>query len=190
MTFSDNEMDVPSKKIDSVDSENRQIHGGKCVMKESSMSRRAAIGAGVCALAAVSVPLRANAHTAAALSPKAEEIVRKYYAAWEQTDWRPFDLLLADNFTFTSAAGDDHISRSTFQVKCWGSQKDFIERFDLVRVFGSGNEAFVLYVCHTKNGKTLSNVEYLRLAHDKVESIECYFGAQSSFPSAVSTNQG
>lgn len=159
-------------------------------MNENLMSRRTAIGAGVCALAAASVPLRASAHAATALNHKAEEIVRKYYAAWEQTDWQPFDALLADNFTFTSAAGDDHISRSTFKADCWGTQKDFIERFDLLRVFGSGNEAFVMYVCHTRNGKTLSNVEYLRLTHDKVESIQCFFGAQSSFPSAVSAAQG
>ena len=140
--------------------------------------------------AAVCVPISASAHAGTALSPKAEEIVRKYYTAWEQTEWRPFDVLLADNFTFTSAAGDDHLSKSTFKAKCWGTQKDFIERFDLLRVFGSGNEAFVMYDCHTKNGKTLRNVEYLRLTDDKVQAIECYFGAQSSFPSAVSNKQG
>ena len=57
-------------------------------------------------------------------------------------------------------------------------------------MFGSGNEAFVMYVCRTKNGKTFRNVEYFRLRRDdKVEAIECYFGAQSSFPSAVSTGQ-
>ena len=160
-------------------------------MSERPMSRRTAIEAGVSVLAAaVSVPIVASAHPAAALRPKAEEIVRKYYTAWEQTDWRPFDILLADNFTFTSAAGDDHLSKSVFRAKCWGTQKDFIERFDLLRVFGSGSEAFVMYDCHTKNGRTLRNVEYLRLADDKVEAIECYFGAQSSFPSAVSNKQG
>jgi hypothetical protein len=93
--------------------------------------------------------------------------------------------LLADNFTFTSAAGDDHISKSAFKTRCWETQIDFIERFDLQRVFGNGNEAFVMYVCRTKNGKSFRNVEYLRLKDDKVEAIECYFGAQSSFPSAV-----
>jgi ketosteroid isomerase-like protein len=155
------------------------------------MSRRTAIEVGVCALAAaVSVPISASARAAGALSPRAEEIIRKYYAAWEQTDWHPFDVLLTDNFTFTSAAGDDHLSKSSFKGKCWGTQKDFIERFDLLRVFGSANEALVMYVCHTKSGKTLRNVEYLRLADDKVEAIECYFGAQSSFPSAVSSQEG
>jgi hypothetical protein len=159
-------------------------------MKESSISRRTAIEAGMCALAAaVGVPIIASARADSALNPNTDEIVRNYYAAWEQRDWRPFDVLLADNFTFTSAAGDDHISRSTFKADCWGTQKDFIARFDLLRVFGSGNEAFVMYVCHTTNGRTLRNVEYLRLANDKVEAIECYFGAQSSFPSAVSSKQ-
>jgi SnoaL-like domain len=156
-------------------------------MIEKPISRRTAIETAVCALAAaVSVPFSASAHAASALSPKAEETIRQYYAAWEQTEWRPFDVLLADNFTFTSAAGDDHLIKSAFKAQCWGTQKDFIERFDLLRVFGSGSEAFVMYVCHTKNGKTLRNVEYLRLTDDKVEAIECYFGAQSSFPSAVS----
>jgi hypothetical protein len=159
-------------------------------MRENPISRRTAIEAGVFALAAaVGVPMNASARAAGALSARTDEVVRKYYSAWEQTDWRPFDALLADNFTFTSAAGDDHISRSMFKTGCWGTQKDFIARFDLLRVFGSGNEAFVLYVCHTKNGRTFRNVEYLRLAKEKVEAIECYFGEQSSFPSAVSSKE-
>jgi len=45
------------------------------------------------------------------------------------------------------------------------------------------------YLCHTTNGKSFRNVEYLRIENGKLESIECYFGAQSSFPSAVSTGQ-
>ena len=151
------------------------------------MSRRTILKAGTCALAAaVGMPQIASAHAQTGLSPKSDETIRKWYAAWEQKDWRPVDALLADNFTFTSAAGDDHINKSTFKTRCWESQIGFIERFDLQRVFGNGNEALVMYVCRTKNGKTFRNVEYLRLKDDKLEAIECYFGAQSSFPSAVS----
>ena len=29
---------------------------------------------------------------------------------------------MADNFTSSSAAGDDHISRSTFKTQCWDTQ--------------------------------------------------------------------
>ena len=152
------------------------------------MSRRTILEA--CALAAAAgIPQFASAQAETGLSPKSDEIIRKWYAAWEKKDWHPVDILLTDNFTFTSAAGDDHISKSAFKTKCWQSQIDFIERFDLQRVFGTGNEAFVMYVCRTKNGKSFRNVEYFRLKDDKVEAIECYFGAQSSFPSAVSAGQ-
>ena len=152
------------------------------------MSRRTILEAGAFALvAAAGVPQIAGARAETGLSPKSAETIRKWYAAWEQKDWHPVDILLADDFTFTSAAGDDHISKSSFKAKCWETQIDFIERFDLQRVFGSGNEAFVMYVCRINGGKTFRNVEYFRLKDDKVEAIECYFGAQSSFPSAVST---
>jgi ketosteroid isomerase-like protein len=160
-------------------------------LKKKAMSRRTILEAGACALAAAAgIPQIAGAHAETGLSPKGDETIRKWYAAWEKKDWRPVDILLADDFTFTSAAGDDHIGKSAFKAQCWESQIDFIDRFELQRVFGSGNEAFVMYLCRTKNGKTLRNVEYFRLNDDKVEAIECYFGAQSSFPSAVSTRNG
>jgi ketosteroid isomerase-like protein len=153
------------------------------------MSRRAILESGACVLGvAAGVPPITSAHAVTGLSPENDETIRRWYAAWEKKDWHPVDILLSDDFTFTSAAGDDHISKSSFKSKCWESQIGFIERFDLQRVFGSGNEAFVMYVCRTKNGKTFRNVEYFRLKDNKVQAIECYFGAQSSFPSAVSTS--
>jgi len=153
------------------------------------MSRRTVLQAGACALAAEGIPPIAPAHAQSGLSPQNDATIRKWYAAWEIKDWRPVDILLSDDFTFTSAGGDDHIGKSAFKAPCWESQIDFIERFDLQRVFGSGNEAFVMYVCRTKNSKTFRNVEYIRLEAGKVRAIECYFGAQSSFPSATSAGQ-
>jgi ketosteroid isomerase-like protein len=159
------------------------------------MSRRRLLQAGACALAGTAgIPVVASAHasiglSATGLSTTKEEVIRKWYAAWEKKDWGPVDALLADNFTFTSAAGDDHISKSVFKTRCWETQIDFIKRFDLERVIGNGNDAFVKYLCHTKNGKSFRNVEYLRVTDEKVEAIECYFGEQSSFPSEVSAGQ-
>jgi ketosteroid isomerase-like protein len=161
------------------------------VMTTTTISRRTVLGAAPYTLAAAAcIPQSVSAHAGTPLSPKNEETIRKWYAAWEKKDWLPVDLLLADDFTFSSAAGDDHISKSSFKTQCWETQIDFIGRFDLQRIFGSGNEAFVMYLCRTKNGKAFRNVEYLRLKDDKVEAIECYFGAQSSFPSAVSSAKG
>jgi ketosteroid isomerase-like protein len=160
-------------------------------MRTKTVSRRTVLQAGPCVLAAAAgIPQIAIAHANTGLNPQSEAIIRRWYAAWEKNAWGPLDILLADDFQFSSAAGDDHISKSAFKTQCWESQKDFIQRFDLERVFGRGNEAFVMYLGRTKNGKTFRNVEYLRLRDDKVEAIECYFGAQSSFPSAASAKQG
>jgi len=157
-------------------------------MRTRAMSRRTVLQAGVCAVAATAaIPGIAAVDAKTGLSPKNEETIRQYYAAWETKDWHPIDVLLADSFTFTSANHDDHISKSTFRTRCWESQIDFIDGFQLERVIGNGDEAFVMYLGRTKNGKTFHNVEYFRLRDAKVEAIECYFGAPSSFPSAVST---
>jgi hypothetical protein len=159
-------------------------------MTRIAVSRRSLLATGACALVgAVSLPGPANASTLGGQNLTNQELARKWYAAWEQKDWGPVDILLADNFTFTSAAGDDHISKSTFKAQCWETQINFIKHFDLERIDTGAEDAFVKYLCHTTNGKSFRNVEYLRIKNGKLESIECYFGARSSFPSAVSTGQ-
>ena len=159
-------------------------------MTRITMSRRDLLATGACTLVgAVTPPGLARASALRGHDLTNEEIIRKWYAAWEKKDLGTFNTLLADNFTFTSAAGDDHISKSAFKAQCWDTQVDFIGHFDLERITTGAQDAFVKYLCHTKNGKSFRNVEYLRVKNGKLESIECYFGAQSSFPSVVSTGQ-
>lgn len=159
-------------------------------MARIGVSRRKALGAGTCALVGVAAfSVAASARAGAGQSTTAEEIVRKWHKTWEveTKDWGPFDVLLADNFTFSIAAGDDHISKSAFKTNCWDTQINYIGQFDLERVVASGSEVFAKYLCHTKNGKSFRNVEYFRLKDGKVEAIECYFGGKDTFPSAVSS---
>ncbi len=159
-------------------------------MTRITMPRRNLLATGACALVgAVTLPGLSRASALGGPDLTNEEIIRKWYAAWEKKDLGTFNLLLADNFTFSSAAGDDHISKSTFKTQCWVTQVDFIGHFDLERITTGAEDAFVKYLCHTKNGKSFRNVEYLRIKNGRLESIECYFGAQSTFPSAVSTGQ-
>ena len=154
-------------------------------MAESKFTRRAALGTGIGALVMTAgLPPAANARAWAGLSAANRGIIRKYYGAWGHKDWEPLDALLADDFTFTSAAPDDHISKAVFKQRCWDTQSPLIEGFDLERVFGAGDEAFVKYLCRTRSGKAFRNVEYLRLKDGKVQSIECYFGGPG-FPSAA-----
>ena len=156
-------------------------------MTKIAMSRRNLLATGACAVAgAVTLSMPARASASGEPSPTNEEIVRRWYAAWKNKDLNTFNALLANNFTFTSAAGDDHISKSTFKTQCWDTQINFIKDFDLERITTGPDDAFVKYLCYTTNGKSFRNVEYLRIKDGRLVSIECYFGAQSSFPSAVS----
>lgn len=156
-------------------------------MRSVTVSRRNLLATGACALAgAVSLPGSARAKALGRQNLANEEIIRKWYGAWTKKDLDTFNSLLADNFTFTSPNGDDHISKSTFKTQCWDTQAPLISYWDLERITTGTDDAFVKYLCHTKNGKSFRNVEYFRIKNGKLESLECYFGAPSNFPSAVS----
>jgi ketosteroid isomerase-like protein len=148
-----------------------------------AMSRRSVLAVSVGSLAVACK----GASTGATASPAREDLLRTWYDAWVTTkDWSVVDAMLTDDFTFSSAAGDDHISKSTFKKQCWETQIGFIGKFDLESMFSNANEAFVKYLCHTKNGKAFRNVEHFTFRDGKIAALECYFGAESSFPSAVS----
>jgi SnoaL-like protein len=157
------------------------------MFKLQAMTRRTFFGAGNCALAAAVAVINPVAVRAASEgSQESEAAARKYYKLWETNDWGPMDQLLASTFTFTSAAGDDHISKSKFKTQCWDTQIGSTKGFDLLEVIGRGNSVFVKYVGHTKNDRSFQNVELLQVRNGRVMSIECYFGQQNSFPSAAS----
>ncbi len=121
-------------------------------MTRIAVSRRNLLATGACALVAVSLPELASFSALGGQNLTNEEIARKWYAAWEKKDWGPVDSLLADNFTFTSAAGDDHISKSTFKTRCWETQIDFIGHFDLERI-ASGAEDEICEVSWPHQGR-------------------------------------
>jgi ketosteroid isomerase-like protein len=158
-------------------------------MNTTAMSRRAMLQTGSSALvAAAGVPTLARADAKSVLGSKSQAVVRNYYAAWDKKDWHLLDSLLADDFTFSSPR-DDRINKGAYKAGCWDTQIAYIDRFDLTQVMGTDSEAFVMYLCHTANGKTFHNVEFFKLGDDKVKAVECYFGGDASFPSAVSTGK-
>lgn len=53
-----------------------------------------------------------------------KEIIRNYYAGWENKEWPVVDSLLAEGFTFSSPNGDDHIDKQSFHAKCWPEAVD------------------------------------------------------------------
>jgi ketosteroid isomerase-like protein len=158
-------------------------------MTTTAMTRRRLLGAGACALAAgASMPRTASARAQAGLSSQNEALIRRYYKGWEIKDWPAFDLLLTDDFTFSSPL-DERISKSAFKKGCWDTQVAHIQHFDLEQVAGTGNDAFVLYLCHTTSGKAFRNVEYFELKDGHVASVACYFGGTGGYPTAVNAQK-
>jgi ketosteroid isomerase-like protein len=158
----------------------------------TAMSRRFLLGLGAGAFAGtVLVSEAASAQAQPGGISKNEMIVRKWYRLWEteKTNWGPFDALLADDFTFTSAAPDDHISKTAFKKNCWDTQIERIKSFDLELVMAKGDFVTVRWLCHTTNGKAFRDVEVHRLRGLKIEALKCYFGGPAGFPTAVESQK-
>ncbi|HEY4299884.1 MAG TPA: nuclear transport factor 2 family protein [Candidatus Didemnitutus sp.] len=110
-----------------------------------------------------------------------EIVVRKYYAAYEKKDWSILEQILADGFTFTSPAGDDHISLKVYKARCWPNARN-TKKFDLEKVIVVGDDAFVTYNGWTNDGRLFRNTEFFKLKDGKIISNECFFGPGVSFP--------
>lgn len=159
-------------------------------MKTRAMSRRSLLEKGAClAAAAALMPEIASACPAAGLSSRYERLIRKYYAAWAGNDWHALEMLLTDDFTFSSPA-DDHDSKAVYKKRCWDPNVNLIGHFDLQHIAGNGNDAFVMYVAQIKGGKSIENVEHFTIEDGKVAAVRCYFGQQNSYPSAMANGHG
>ena len=110
-----------------------------------------------------------------------EKIIREYYAAYEKKDWHMLELILADGFTFSSPAGDDHINLKQYKEKCWPNSSN-TKRFDLEKVVVVGDDAFVTYNGWTNDGRLFRNTERFKLRDGKIVENECFFGAGVNFP--------
>jgi hypothetical protein len=165
---------------------------GEQTMSANAMSRRSIFKTGAFVLAGTALlPEAASAEVSESEASANEVVIRKWYKAWvkKDKDWGPFDAILADDFTFSSPDGNDHISKIAFKKNCWDTQIDFVKGFNLELVTVKGDEALVKYLCRTTNGKSFRNVEYLRLRNQMIEAIECYFGGKMTYPSAVSSQK-
>jgi hypothetical protein len=109
----------------------------------------------------------------------AEKIVKAYFSGYEKRDWDITASQLADGFTFSSPAGDDHIPISTYKERCFPNSK-FFQKFSLRKIMVDGNTALIIYEVTTTNNKVIRNVEYWAFGNGKIKSIECFFGGTGS----------
>ena len=110
-----------------------------------------------------------------------ESVVRRYYTAYETKDWHILEQILADGFTFTSPAGDDHINLKLYKERCWPNSEN-TRKFDLEKVIVAGDDAYVTYNGWTNDGRLFRNTERFRLKDGKIVENECFFGTGVNFP--------
>src|SRR5579871_3474981 len=73
-----------------------------------------------------------GAHSSDAATPETEAVIRSWFKLWgESRTWAPFGALMADDFTFSSPNGDDHISKATFKSRCWEPNIKLTQSLDI-----------------------------------------------------------
>ena len=103
------------------------------------------------------------------------DLIRNYFAAYENKDRQTVEVLLTNDFVFSSPY-DDRIDREMYFKRCWPySEKSPTYRIE--KLFEKGNEAFVLYECKTKDGGSSRNVEFFTIEGNKIKEVQVYFGS-------------
>jgi len=110
-----------------------------------------------------------------------EMVIRKYYSAYEKKDWHMLELILADGYTFSSPAGDDHINLKQYRDRIWPNAFN-TRKFDLEKVIVAGDDVYVTYNGWTIDGRLFRNTERFRLKEGRIIDQECFFGPGVSFP--------
>ncbi|HMF54223.1 MAG TPA: nuclear transport factor 2 family protein [Edaphobacter sp.] len=105
-----------------------------------------------------------------------EDTIRRCYQAYVNKDRSALEVLIAEDFKFTSP-WDDRIDRATYFERCWPNSER-IRDFHLEKIFVQGDEAFVRYELVPKEGNRFRNVEFFRVKDGKIREVLVYFGAK------------
>jgi SnoaL-like domain len=122
-----------------------------------------------------------------ALSSKAqneEKLIRTYLLGFEKKDWNMVASQFANDFTFTSPAGDNQISLASYKERCWVTSQ-FVKKVEFSKIIVQGNEGFAIYNITTTDDKIVRNTEYYTFKNGKIKSIECFFGQGIGYPGST-----
>jgi len=116
----------------------------------------------------------------------AENAIKNYLLGFEQKNWNMVASQFTNDFTFTSPAGDNHISLLQYKEKCFPTS-EFFKKVEFSKIVVEGNTAFAIYDIHTTDNKLVHNVEYYIFNNGKIKSIECFFGVGINYPGSNQT---
>lgn len=102
------------------------------------------------------------------------ETAKAIFLAYAAKDREQFELLLTEDFRFTSPL-DNELDRRAYLAICWPNSKS-IEHFEFKSVAEAADRVFVTYEASTVGGKRFRNTEVLTIRGRQVASVEVYFG--------------
>lgn len=111
-------------------------------------------------------------------SRTAPELIRAYFHAYETSDRDSIELLLTDDFTFTSPL-DDKISRQAFFARCWPHSATH-SNFDIERCTPAEGGAYVTYSVTRDDGAQFRNTEYFEIDGDTIRHVDVFFGRSNA----------
>lgn len=104
-------------------------------------------------------------------SEEAAKTIEMYFSAYRCRDRATVNLLLSEDFSFTSPL-DRRIDRSAFFQRCWPVQAN--TAFHIERILAKGTEAFVTYECEREDGTRFRNTAFFILRDDQIRHIHIY----------------
>jgi ketosteroid isomerase-like protein len=101
-------------------------------------------------------------------------LARKVYRAYIERGRTAIEQIIAEDFHFTSPR-DNRIDRAAYFARCWPRSENATD-FAFVYLTSQGEQVFVTYEGHSKNGYPFRNTEILTVREGRVVEIEVYFG--------------
>jgi hypothetical protein len=112
---------------------------------------------------------------------KTSDLSRACLQAYVEKARDNVEKLLAPDFHFTSPL-DNAIDRTCYFERCWPSSQS-MRAVRFVEVADEGNRAFLIYEVET-DSKRFRNCEVHTSRHDRLVSVEVYFGWDLPHPAS------
>jgi ketosteroid isomerase-like protein len=106
-----------------------------------------------------------------------EDVARRAYAAYAESDRGALEPLIADDFRFSSP-DDPDLDRAGYFERCWPNN-EHIRHIRIEKLFVEGDEVFARYELERVSGERFRNTEFLRVRDGQLMRAEVYYGASA-----------
>lgn len=106
---------------------------------------------------------------------KAGDVIRMFIAAYERRDRVTAEVLLTEDFTFTSPL-ESCIGRTAYFDRLW-MPDSHARSVRIERLFDEGSEAFMTYERERTDGSKFRNTAFFILRDSRISHIHVYLGS-------------